>query len=58
MAEPRLNAVVRPVLDRLVAEGREIGVRVAAWLGEEQVVDCWAGLADPTTGRTVDGDTL
>ena len=22
------------------------------------MIDCWAGLADPATGRTVDGDTL
>jgi len=58
MTEPRLNSVVQPVLDGLVAEGREIGVQVAAWLGEEQVIGCWAGLADPATGRTVDGDTL
>jgi len=52
------NAAVQETLNRLVAEGREIGVQVAAWLGERQIVDCWAGLADPASGRMVDGDTL
>ena len=36
MTEPRLNAVVQPVLDRLVAEGREIGVQVAAGLAKSR----------------------
>lgn len=54
----RVNDAVQDVLDRLVAEGREIGVQVCVWQGEEQIADCWAGLADATTGRAVDGDTL
>ncbi len=54
----KANAAVQKALDRLVADGKEIGVQVAAWRGEEQIVDCWAGLADPKTGRKVDGDTL
>lgn len=53
-----VNDAVQRTLDELVAQGREIGVQVAAWAGEEQIVDCWAGLADPATGRVVDGDTL
>ena len=52
------NAAVQAVLERLVAEGREIGVQICAYLGQEKIVDCWAGLADPATGRAVDGDTL
>jgi CubicO group peptidase (beta-lactamase class C family) len=54
----KINDAVQETLQRLIADGREIGVQVAAWLGEEQVVDCWAGLADTETGRPVDGDTL
>ena len=54
----KVNDAVQRTLDSLVADGREIGVQVAAWLGEEQVVDCWSGLADRETGRPVDGDTL
>ena len=54
----KVNDAVQRTLDSLVADGREIGVQVAAWLGEEQIVDCWSGLADRETGRPVDGDTL
>lgn len=54
----RLNAVVQPILDRLVAEGREIGIQICAWQGEDQIVDCWAGLADAASGSKVDADTL
>lgn len=53
-----VNDAVQQTLDRLVAEGREIGVQVCAWLGERQIVDCWAGLADAASGRAVDGETL
>jgi len=53
-----VNEAVQQTLDRLVAEGAEIGVQVCAWLGERQIVDCWSGVADPATGREVDGDTL
>jgi CubicO group peptidase (beta-lactamase class C family) len=57
-ASARLNDAVKGLLDDLVAQGREIGVQVAGWIGDEQVIDCWAGIADPATGRKVDGDTL
>ncbi|MEI9984733.1 MAG: serine hydrolase domain-containing protein [Aliidongia sp.] len=52
------NAAVRHALDRAIAETGEIGLQVAAYLHGELVIDCWAGLADPATGRLVDGDTL
>ena len=35
------NAAVQEALNRLVAEGREVGVQVAAWLGERQIVLDW-----------------
>jgi CubicO group peptidase (beta-lactamase class C family) len=54
----KVNAAVQDALDRLVAEGKEVGIQICAWRGEEQVVDCWAGIADPVCGRKVDGDTL
>ena len=56
--ETRVNDVVQELLDRLVAEGKEIGVQVCAWQGEEQIVDCWSGLANEETGEKVDADTL
>lgn len=52
------NVAVQSLIEGLVKDGRERGVQVAAWLGESQIVDCWAGIADPTTSRPVDGDTL
>ena len=49
---------VQPLLERLVATGQETGVQVAANLDGELVVDAWAGLADPDTGRPMSPDTL
>lgn len=45
-------------LDQLVRDTPEVGLQVAVYLDGELVVDAWAGLADPATGRPVDGDTL
>jgi len=52
------NDAVQETLDWLVAEGREIGVQICACRCEEQIVDCWAGVADRGRGRAVDGETL
>ena len=52
------NSIVQAEIDAQVASGPEIGLQVAAYVDGVQVVDCWAGLADETTGRKVDGDTL
>ena len=55
---PAANAIVGQAIDKAVRDGREIGVQVAAYLDGKLVIDAWGGLADPTTGRKVDGDTL
>lgn len=52
------NAWVRAAIERVIDQGREIGVQVAAYHHGKIVVDTWAGLADPLTGREVDGETL
>src|SRR3546814_5645356 len=52
------NAAVQAAIDQAIAEKCEIGIQVAAYLGEELVVDCWGGLADKDSGRKVDGDTV
>src|ERR1700716_974626 len=52
------TTVVRQVLQSLVDEGPEVGLQVAAYLDGNLVVDAWAGLADESTRRLVDGDTL
>jgi len=57
-ADRAANAVVKEAIEQEIAAGNEIGVQVAAYLGERLVVDTWGGLADPAGGRAVDGDTL
>jgi CubicO group peptidase (beta-lactamase class C family) len=49
---------IQQLLLDAVAQGRERGVQVAAYLEGELVLDAWAGVVDPTTARPVDGDTL
>ena len=49
---------VDQVLQDLVAQGRELGLQVCAYLDGRLVVDSWAGVADRATGRKVDGETL
>ncbi|HEX2578397.1 MAG TPA: serine hydrolase domain-containing protein [Aquihabitans sp.] len=40
------------------AEHGEVGAACAVRVGGEEVVDLWAGLADPASGRAYTGDTL
>jgi CubicO group peptidase (beta-lactamase class C family) len=53
-----LQTTVQSLLDDLVASGAERGVQAAAYLDGELVLDAWAGVADASTGRPVDGETL
>src|SRR5687767_4771583 len=46
------------LIDRLVDHDVERGLQVAAYVDGELVLDAWAGMADPSTGRPVDGNTL
>jgi CubicO group peptidase (beta-lactamase class C family) len=52
-----LDARIDSALARAQELG-ELGIQVAAYLGEELIVDAWAGDADPARGLAVDGDTL
>lgn len=52
------RARVKQAIDDAIASGKEIGVQVCAYLDGKLVVDVWGGLADPETGRAVDGETL
>lgn len=58
MIDSAANRAVQAAIERAIAEKGEIGIQVAAYLGEELVIDCWAGLADKDSGRPVDADTL
>lgn len=53
----KTDARITKALERAVELG-EVGVQVAAYLGDELIVDAWIGKADPESGRAVDGDTL
>lgn len=52
----------RPTVDehraRLVADGTELGIQLAAYVDGKLALDTWAGVADDETGRMVDGETL
>jgi CubicO group peptidase (beta-lactamase class C family) len=52
------NDKVRATLETLVRDTPEIGLQVAAYLNGKLVIDCWAGQADETTKKPVDGDTI
>jgi CubicO group peptidase (beta-lactamase class C family) len=56
--ESGANDKVRAVLESLVQETPEIGLQVAAYVDGELAIDAWAGMADPSAGKPVDGDTL
>jgi CubicO group peptidase (beta-lactamase class C family) len=51
--DPRVLGALRQARSR-----GEVGVQVAAYLGDRMIVDAWVGTADPSDDRPVDGDTL
>ncbi|MFF4644508.1 serine hydrolase domain-containing protein [Streptomyces sp. NPDC001389] len=53
-----VQARVQKTIDRLVEAGQETGIQVAAYKDGRLVANAWAGAADPSTGRPVDGQTL
>lgn len=59
---PKVKSVcvqsVEDAVDRAVASGDETGLQVVAYRYGEKVIDICAGLADPSTGRSVVPDTL
>jgi CubicO group peptidase (beta-lactamase class C family) len=52
------NAVVQKAIGQVIGAGREVGLQVAAYKDGKLVVDTWGGVADPASGRKVDGETL
>ena len=54
----RAQTIVQQAVDNAIAKGDEIGMQVVAYHNGKLAVDVWGGLADPKTGRKVDGDTL
>lgn len=58
IASGRTQDAVQALLEGMVAEGSEIGVQVCAYLGEDCVVDAWAGVTAAGGDFPVDADTL
>ena len=54
---PELAGLFSDAVKRAIDAG-EVGLQVAVYRGSELVVDIWAGIADVTTGRLVQADTL
>ncbi len=52
------NIIVQQAVDTAIGERGEIGLQVAAYMDGKPVVDVWSGLADETTRKEVDADTL
>ena len=52
------NSMVQEAVDTAINKRGEIGLQVVAYVDGKQVVDVWGGLADITTGRQVDADTV
>jgi hypothetical protein len=49
---------VQMLLDQLVERDIECGLQAAAYFNGELIVDAWAGVADPASGRKVEAETL
>lgn len=49
---------IQTLLDSLVAEGKERGLQVAAFVDGQLVVSAWAGVANSESGQLVDEETL
>src|SRR5437879_9241269 len=52
------HSIVQEAVDAAISERGEVGLQVAAYVDGKQVIDVWGGLADATTGKKVDADTL
>ena len=53
-----VNAKVQDLIERQIAEGRQLGVQVCAYKDGERIVDAWAGVMGPHDPRPVGPDTL
>src|SRR5690606_28353889 len=54
----KANSAVQAAIQQAIREQGEIGIQVAAYHQGKLVIDAWGGIADPVSGRPVDGDTL
>ena len=52
------NRLFQKATDAAIRDHGEVGLQVAVYHENDLVVDAWGGIADETTGRPVDGETL
>jgi len=52
------NRLFQKATDTAIRDHGEVGLQVAVYHENDLVVDAWGGIADETTGRPVDGETL
>ena len=50
--------VFQQAIDKTIRENGEVGMQVTVYHAGQPVVDAWGGIANETTGRKVDGETL
>src|SRR5438270_1538594 len=58
MSDERLSAAIDALLDDAIDGGLEVGLQVTVIRRGRTIVDTARGMADPSTGTPVDGDTL
>ncbi|MGE3073453.1 MAG: serine hydrolase domain-containing protein [Dehalococcoidia bacterium] len=58
IADSAVNSAVQSLIERQVAEGRQVGVQVCAYRDGEPVVDAWAGTMGPADSRPIQPDSL
>ena len=58
LADSAANTAIQQLLERQVAEGRQVGVQVCAYQNGKPVIDAWAGTMGPDDQRPVRPDSL
>ena len=58
LADTAANRAVQALIERQVAEGRQVGVQVCAYKDGTPVVDAWAGTMGPDDSRPMQPDSL
>ena len=58
LADTAANKAVQSLIEKQVAEGRQVGVQVCVYRDGKPVVDAWAGTMGPDDSRPVGPDSL
>ena len=58
LADTAANRAIQALIERQLADGRQVGVQVAAYQHGKPVIDAWAGQMGPSDSRAVQPDSL